>query len=143
MLYQLGEVHPAIHVTRSVGLQFTINMLWGMFHMLIHEVGHILAALMVGCQIKQVGISRLGPYVRRTPAKTPLGNAFVALAGPGINILTSIVFLAFSFPDAWIPFCIGVLNLLPIPNSDLSKSIQYLRSTTSSATKVEAPTYLD
>ena len=140
MLSDLRAVHPAIHATRSVAAQFTINMLWGGFHMVIHEVGHILAALMVGCQIKQVGISRLGPYVRRTSAKTPLGNAFVALSGPGINILTSAVFVAFNLPYPWIPLCIGVLNLLPVPNSDLSKSIQYLRPEPSSA---NAPSYLD
>jgi membrane-associated protease RseP (regulator of RpoE activity) len=143
MLSQMGEVHPAIHATRSVAAQFTIDMLWGAFHMVIHEIGHILAAWMVGCKVKQVGFSRLGPYVRRTSAKTPWGNAFVALAGPGINILTSILFVVFSLPYAWIPMFIGVLNLLPVPNSDLSKSLHYLRASVSSTPQTEAPTYLD
>ncbi len=141
MLSQLGAMQPAIHASRNVATQFTIDMLWGGFHLVIHEAGHILAALMVGCQIKQVGISRLGPYVRRTSAKTPWGNAFVALSGPGINILTSAVFVAFSLPYPWIPLCIGVLNLIPVPNSDLSKSIQYLRSP--HPVSVDATSYLD
>jgi hypothetical protein len=143
ILFQLGATHPAIHVTRGLAGQFTIDMLWGGFHLVIHEIGHILAAWMVGCQIKQVGISRLGPFVRRSSAKTPLANAFVALAGPGINILTSILFVVFNLPYAWIPFCIGVLNLLPVPNSDLSKSIQYLRTSVSATAKTEAASYLD
>lgn len=141
--FQMDAAHPAIHVTRSLVVQFSINMLWGGFHLVMHEIGHILAAWMVGCQIKEVGISRLGPFVRRTSAKTPLGNAFVALAGPGINILTSILFVVFNLPYPWIPFCIGVLNLVPVPNSDLSKSIHYLRTSVSSTTKSEAPSYLD
>jgi hypothetical protein len=143
MLSFLSADHPAIHATRSLATQFTVDMLWGGFHMVVHELGHILAAWTVGCQIKQVGISKLGPYVRRTSAKTPLGNAFVALAGPGINILTSVAFFAFSLPYAWIPMFIGVLNLLPIPNSDLSKSIQYLRPAKLRNAKVPSPSYLD
>jgi len=143
MLSFLSADHPAIHATRSLATQFTVDMLWGGFHMVIHEFGHILAAWMVGCQIKQVGISRLGPYVRRTSAKTPLGNAFVALAGPGMNILTAAVFFVFRLPYAWIPMFIGVINLLPVPNSDLSKSIEYLRTPGSATAKAEAPSYLD
>lgn len=143
MLSLLEAAQSAIHATSSFATQFAVDMLWGGLHMLIHEVGHVLAARAVGCQIKQVGISKLGPYVRRTSAKTPLGNASVALAGPGINILTSVVFYVFGFPYAWIPMFIGVLNLLPIPNSDLSKSIQYLRKQKSRNSSAPSPSYLD
>src|ERR1700722_13251855 len=77
---------------------FVTDFLWGSLHIVIHESGHMLAALMVGSRIKQVGISKLGPYVRRESARTPLRNAIVALAGPGINILTWGAFLVFGLP---------------------------------------------
>ena len=141
MLFLLGALHPASLVIRILVTEFVINMLWGMLHIAIHEVGHVLAALMMGCKIKQVGISRLGPYVRRTSAKTPLGNAFVALSGPGINLLAAALFWIFSLPHPWIPLFIGLLNLLPVPNSDLSKGILYLRSATPAGPN--ATSYLD
>lgn len=112
--------------TQTLAALFT-NFLWGSLHILIHESGHMLAALMVGSRIKQVGISRLGPFVRRAPARTPLRNAIVALAGPGINILTWAIFLAVGLPHAWVALALGLMNLLPLPNSDLMKSVSYMR----------------
>jgi membrane-associated protease RseP (regulator of RpoE activity) len=128
MLFCFAE--PAgriVHDAGEVGTQFMILLLWGILHMVIHEVGHVIAAWMVGSKVLEVGISKLGPFVRRTSAKTPARNAFVALAGPGINILTWAVFAIFSLPHAWVALYIGVLNLLPFPNSDFSKSMSYLR----------------
>jgi hypothetical protein len=133
MLSLLGAGHSTSFVVRILSTQFVIFMLWGMLHIAIHEAGHVLAALMVGCKIKQIGISRLGPYVRRTSAKTPLGNTFVALSGPGINLLTAALFLVFDLPYPWIPLFIGLLNLVPLPNSDMSKGIEYLRNPAHSA----------
>ena len=106
---------------------FVTDFLWGSLHIVIHESGHMLAALMVGSRIKQVGISKLGPYVRRESARTPLRNAIVALAGPGINILTWGAFLVFGLPHAWIALALGLMNLLPLPNSDLLKSLSYMQ----------------
>jgi Zn-dependent protease len=117
--------HGAIQTLAS----FATDFLWGSLHIVIHESGHLLAALMVGSRIKQVGMSKLGPFVRRESARTPLRNAIVALAGPGINILTWAVFLVFRLPHAWIALVLGLLNLLPLPNSDSMKSISYMRRT--------------
>jgi membrane-associated protease RseP (regulator of RpoE activity) len=125
--FLLSFGHTAIHEIGGVFAHFMILLLWGMLHMVIHEVGHILAAWIVGSKILEVGMSRLGPFVRRTSARTPGRNAFVALAGPGINILSWVVFAAFGLPHAWVALYIGVLNLLPLPNSDFSKSMGYLR----------------
>jgi hypothetical protein len=124
----LGVGHEAIHETRRVLAAFVVLFLWGMLHMLIHEIGHVLAAWMVGSKVLQVGMSKLGPFVRRTSAKTPRRNAFVALAGPGINILTWAAFTILALPNAWVALYIGLLNLLPLPNSDFTKSMEYLKS---------------
>ena len=124
MISLLGGVyHGAIQPLGA----FVTDFLWGSLHIVIHESGHMLAALMVGSRIKQVGISKLGPFVRRESARTPLRNAIVALAGPGINILTWVVFLVFGLPHAWIALALGLMNLLPLPNSDLLKSLSYMQ----------------
>ena len=118
-----GAYHGAIQLLAAL----TADFLWGSLHIVIHESGHMLAAVMVGSRIKQVGISKAGPFVRRESARTPLRNAIVALAGPGINILTWAIFMAFRLPHAWIALVLGLMNLLPLPNSDLLKSLSYMQ----------------
>jgi Zn-dependent protease len=126
-----GKMNSALSLACHTAMQmlaaFFTYLLWGSVHLLIHESGHVMAALVVGSRIKQVGISKLGPFVRRESARTPLRNVIVALAGPGINILTWAVFLVFRLPHAWIALAFGLLNLLPLPNSDSMKSISYMR----------------
>jgi membrane-associated protease RseP (regulator of RpoE activity) len=128
ILFLFGFSHLTTYPIGSILVAFAVLFLWAVLHMVIHEIGHILAAWMVGSRIKQVGIGILGPFVRRTPAKTPARNAFVALAGPGTNILTWLVFVICGLPHAWVALYIGVLNLLPLPHSDFLKSVEYLRS---------------
>jgi hypothetical protein len=127
ILFLFGFRHVATYQIGEILTAFAVLFLWAILHMVIHEIGHILAAYMVGSQIKQVGVNMLGPFVRRTPAKTPGRNAFVALAGPGINILTWLVFAICGLPHAWVALYIGVLNLLPLPHSDFIKAVEYLR----------------
>lgn len=103
------------------------DFVWGSLHIVIHEIGHVLAALMVGSRITQVGINKSGIFVGRTSARTPLRNVMVAMAGPGINILTWIVFVIYGLPHAWIPLVIGLINLMSIPNSDFTNSRSYIR----------------
>ncbi len=118
-----GASHGATELLSAL----TTDFVWGSLHMLIHECGHMLAALVVGSKIKQVGMSRSGPFVRRTSARTPMRNAMVALAGPAANILTWLLFLIFALPHAWIALAIGLVNLSPLPNSDFMKSLSYLQ----------------
>jgi len=123
-----GARHLTAHQIDKIFVAFAVLCLWAVLHMVIHEIGHILAAWMVGSEIKQVGMNLLGPFVRRTSAKTPGRNVFVALAGPGVNILTWVVFTICGLPHAWIALYIGVLNLLPLPHSDFMKSVEYLQN---------------
>jgi len=45
---------------------------------------------------------------------------------PGINILKGVVFLAFCLSHAWIALAIGLIYLLPLPNSAFMKSLSYM-----------------
>lgn len=103
-----------------------INLLLGILHCVIHEIGHVIAAWMVGSKVKKVGIKWCGFYVRRTNT-TPVRNVFVALAGPTVNLLTWGVLAGSHSPHAWIAGLIGGFNLLPVPGSDLMRAVHYIQ----------------
>jgi hypothetical protein len=104
-----------------------IVMLLGLVHTLLHELGHVLAALLVGSKVKRAGISLRGLYVVRTAAPAPWRNALAALGGPAINLLSWAVLSIFHTPYAWVALFIGGFNLMPFPHSDLMKCLSYLR----------------
>src|SRR5690349_11808262 len=58
-----------------------ITMLWGIPAMLLHEAGHIVAALWCGVKVKKVGLSRTGLYTVRE-AGPKWSNVCISLAGP-------------------------------------------------------------
>lgn len=115
-------------------------LLLGIIHVVIHELGHILAALAVGSRIKAVGVNWRGPYVRRAPASSPIRNVIVALSGPFANLLTCLLMIALNIPHAWIAFFIGWVNLLPLPCSDLSNALKYIRQETQSVAYISRKT---
>jgi len=104
-----------------------VIILLGVMHMFIHETGHLVAALLVGSKIKRIGLDLRGPYVVRSPARTPLRNASVALAGPAVNLLTWAMFVGCHVHYAWVALFIGCFNLLPVKDSDLTKCLAYLK----------------
>jgi Zn-dependent protease len=89
----------------------------GVIAMLMHECGHIGAALALGVRVKNVGFRwRKGLYTVRE-AGSIHQNLLIAIAGPGMNFLLVIT-------AAWLPvfalanFCYFLANVLPIEGSD-------------------------
>lgn len=93
---------------------------WGMgvgiLAMVLHEFGHILAAVAVGVRVKALRFHWQGFYIVRD-AGTPGKNLFISLAGPLTNAilllgwpLSKQIFLA--------NLCCAVVNVLPIRGSD-------------------------
>lgn len=95
-----------------------VLILLTLMHIVIHEIGHVVAAYAAGSKVKKIGFSRKGLYIVRSPAATPLLNALVSFGGPAINIMTGLLFLAYYVPHAPLPMYIGFFNLLPFPESD-------------------------
>jgi len=100
---------------------------WGMgvgiLAMVLHEFGHILAALAVGVRVKALRARWKGLYIVRE-AGTPRQNLIIALAGPVTNIvlllakpLSKQMFLA--------NLCCGLVNLLPIRGADGERALVY------------------
>jgi len=93
----------------------------------------VIAALLAGSKVKRAGISMRGLYVVRNAAATPWRNAFAALGGPAINLLTWALLSIFHVPHAWVALFIGGFNLMPFPHSDLRKCLSYVRDAKSAA----------
>jgi Zn-dependent protease len=85
--------------------------------MLLHECGHLFAALALGIRVKDVGMRwNKGLYTVREQG-SPLQNLLVASAGPFVNILlTTTAPWAHLFGLA--NFCYAIANTLPIEGSD-------------------------
>lgn len=109
-------------------VQILFSLAWLLFHVLIHEAGHVLAALFVGSKVKRIGFNKFGVFVQRSPASSVYKDAFVALAGPAANIYTWLFMASYHVHGASFPLILGILNLLPIPNSDSMKALRYIQS---------------
>ncbi len=95
---------------------FFQGLLVGVLAMLLHESGHLVAALALGVHIKTIGLRWKGLYTVRE-AGTPTKNLLISLAGPCTNLL-----LMLSWPLSKNFFlanlCYAGFNLLPIEGSD-------------------------
>lgn len=100
---------------------------WGMgvgvLAMVLHEFGHICAALALGVRVKALRARWKGLYIVREPG-TPLQNLLIALAGPLTNAvlltgwqLSHQIFLA--------NLCCALVNLLPIRGADGERALVY------------------
>ena len=112
-----------------------IPIFWGMgvgvLAMVLHEFGHILAALVVGVRVKALRARWKGLYIVRE-AGTPRQNLIIALAGPFTNIvlllarpLSKGIFLA--------NLCCAFVNLLPIRGADGERALVYWKEMKKSA----------
>jgi stage IV sporulation protein FB len=102
-------------MTLVYGVLFT--MLLGIPALLLHELGHIAAALMCGVKVKKVGLSRIGLYTVREPGPR-WANICVSFAGPLSNLLLAITLRDIAPTFAWVNLLACAYNLLPIANSD-------------------------
>ncbi len=95
----------------------------GVFAMVLHEFGHIGAAVVLGVRVKALRAGWKGLYVVREPG-TPRQNLIIALAGPLTNAvlllgwpLSRQIFLA--------NLCCAAVNLLPIEGADGERALVY------------------
>lgn len=109
----------------TILLAMLFVMLLGIPAMLLHECGHIGAALLCGVRVKKVGLSRIGLYTVREPGPK-WANIGISLAGPLFNLLLAIVLRDVLPTFAWVNLIACIYNLLPIPHSDGSRILAIL-----------------
>jgi Zn-dependent protease len=97
---------------------------WGLLAMVLHEIGHLVAALALGLKIKSVALRWKGLCTIRE-AGPPDKNLLVSLAGPLSNVLLLACW-------HWSPrfgvanICFAAVNLLPINGSDGDRALSCL-----------------
>ena len=80
--------------------------------LLLHEMGHVLAARASGIRVKRVGIAWKGPYIVREQG-SPVANLCIALAGPVLNLVLALSFWTFAPQFGLVNLALGGYNLLP------------------------------
>jgi Zn-dependent protease len=96
---------------------FCSGLVFGLIAMVLHECGHIAAAVGLGVRVKRVGLQwNKGLFTVRDQG-TVHQNLLIALAGPFVNMLMVVT-------EPWYPvlslanFCFALANMLPIEGSD-------------------------
>lgn len=120
-----GLLTPALCVFIGVRLfGWKMGLMQGgllMACLLMHEVGHMMAATALGVPVKEFGLCLKGAYTRREYATRRRDEIFIAAAGPLMNILLMypLMFIPHVGPLAGVnSLILGVMNLIPFPSSD-------------------------
>jgi Zn-dependent protease len=85
--------------------------------LVVHEAAHVCVALGLGIRIKRIGLHWCGPYIVREPG-SPTASAIVSAAGPLVNLVLAAMTLRDWPSFAAANLLLGLINLLPTPNSD-------------------------
>lgn len=90
---------------------------WGLLACIVHELGHISAALVCGGRVERLSLTMVGAELSFS-YRTPLSygrDSLVALAGPGANLLLGgLFFWQGRHLPAVLTLGLGAFNLLPI-----------------------------
>jgi len=89
--------------------------------LLLHEVGHMLAAIMLGVPVREFGLCLSGAYNRRAYAGRSRDEVLISAAGPLMNLFLVLPLLYLPVIGTKLALCnlaLCVVNLLPLPSSD-------------------------
>jgi Zn-dependent protease len=89
--------------------------------LLLHEIGHMLAAITLRVPVREFGMSLTGAYNRRAYASSCLDEILISAAGPLVNLLLVLPLLYIPVIGMKLAYCnlgLCVVNLLPLPSSD-------------------------
>lgn len=101
--------------------------------LLLHEVGHMLAAVALGVPVREFGLCGRGAYTRRAHSGRRRTEILISFSGPLMN-------LCLALPSYYLPvigkqlalynLILCIVNLLPIPSSDGQRILRNLRGST-------------
>lgn len=135
---------PSIPLRVSVGVIVAVCLY---VSMVLHELGHIWSARLIGLDAETVTLSAVGAHTNITPYPlNPHHESFIAISGPGVNILSVILSsLSLTILDPTrvqvvslvlmvmvvVNMTLAVGNLIPIPPLDgsrIARSVLALRT---------------
>jgi stage IV sporulation protein FB len=89
--------------------------------LLLHEVGHMTAAIALGVPVHEFGLCLYGAYTRRARSGSRRKETLIAFSGPLVNLLLAFPCLYLPRIGVQLAFCnlaMFVVNLAPLPSSD-------------------------
>jgi Zn-dependent protease len=110
----LGIGLDGLRLGVAVGAAFAASLL-------LHEMGHMLAAILLGVPVREFGLCLCGAYNRRAHAGCRRDEVLISAAGPLMNLLFVLPLLYVPVIGTKLALCnlsLCVVNLLPIPSSD-------------------------
>jgi Zn-dependent protease len=100
--------------------------------LLMHEVGHMLAATLLRVPVREFGLRLAGAYNRRAYATRRRDEILISASGPLTNLFLVLPLLFVPRVGAQLALCnllLCVVNLLPLPSSDGLRILRHLWST--------------
>jgi stage IV sporulation protein FB len=100
--------------------------------LLLHEVGHMLTATLLGVPVREFGLRLAGAYNRRAYATRRRDEILISVSGPLMNLCLVIPLLFMPRLGAQLALCnllLCIVNLLPIPSSDGLRILRTIWST--------------
>ena len=100
---------------------------------LLHEIGHLLMAQVLGVKVRSVGFCFKGAYLQRSDSGSATSELLIAVAGPLVNLL---LYACLQNGDAmlrWVAILnlvLAISNLVPLRGTDgarIYQSLQCLR----------------
>ena len=94
---------------------------WGLLACLLHELGHVAAAAVLGGRVEGLSLTAVGAelHIEYAAPLSYTGDSLVALAGPAVNLLAGGLFAALGWTVASaLSLAVGAFNLLPVPPLD-------------------------
>jgi Zn-dependent protease len=98
--------------------------------LLLHELGHVVVALVTRTPVHAIGIGMKGSYVRRKAASSPAIEVCIAATGPLVNVALAILLWGRSDIGRWLAEMNAVLaisNLIPVAGSDGQRILKSIR----------------
>jgi Zn-dependent protease len=113
--------------------------------LLLHEVGHMMAAIFFEVPVREFGLRLVGAYNRRAYARRRRDEILISAAGPMMNLW--VVFPLMFLPRIGVQLALcnlvlGVVNLVPLPASDGLRIVRTLRRGASTTTTTEQAPYI-
>lgn len=111
--------------------------------LLLHEVGHMLAATLLGVPVREFGLALAGAYNRRAYATRRRDEILISAAGPLMNFCLGFPLLFVPHIGTQLALCnvmLCIVNLIPLPSSDGLRIWRNLWNTSAPGSMVPAPT---
>jgi len=89
--------------------------------LLLHEMGHMLAAIVLGVPVREFGMTLTGAYNRRASANSRWDEVLISATGPLVNLFLVLPLLHIPVIGMRLAYCnlgLCVVNLMPLPSSD-------------------------